>query len=366
MDKIQKYFLDAYIISKLFQIEDADKIEQTRIELQQQQVEVINETYKEFFSSKGLSEEEINQILASEDWDNLPPELKTKVQDPELLTTVDEDLQLFIKSYFEKLFPKLSVEDQEEVQKYIELSIKAVEIAEKEKQKVLEAREQILKEHNVSTYEELQAKLNSEIPVSLGGMQSKAELPDVAKSVQEVPQSEVVEPVVTVEAPAPVVTSEAVTAPTEPVVEPVVTAPVVAAPIENVEPVVQVAPVEVTPEVPVAASVDASVEAPQVETTSDEVEEASNPFDWNSLILEQIEGENPSVESPVPAMVEPEAVAQPVEQAPVESIASPIVPESPVVDGSQEATTQNISAAAKMDSLGLADLTSPETPVAPQ
>ncbi len=376
------YTLDPVIIRIIFQVKTDDEALEVYNELANGVNTVYEETVREYLLENGFNEEDIQIILNSVEFENLPAKYKPYVQNVILLKKIENNTKLFLKTYYDQLLPKLSVEAKKSLEEYIKESEELIKARQEETRAGLQLMKKILEDNGVNNYDELKEKLanqqkSDEPKVNLGGIQTTnlptAQIENKPAEAQPEPISEATPSIETVPVtPQPAEAANPVITPVEPVIQ---------------SPPVAESQSEVELEMPNLSEPTSPVPAP-----------AENaPFDWNSLILEQIEANNdgstgeaaPAPEvSPVSAPAEtvapvvevtPEQVAPIVtpEVAPVEvvapaeavaPIAAPIVTEAPVVESTPE--QKQLSAAALIDNLGISDnppamQSQPEQPVAP-
>ncbi len=439
MNETLLYTLDPVIISILFKAQDDEATLKVYNELMEGVQMLFSETVKEYLKENGFSDDDIEIVLNAQDFEKLDIRFQPYIQNIILLNRIAKNTHDFVKSYYDLLIPNLTAEEKTELESYL----KDVEAVEKEKKdQVIESMsflKSVLEKYNVSNFEELKEKfnkaeaegkplepliqepekdsaINPQGGLNLGGVISGNKTPTMNEipnampiettplTLDTKPSENVVENTSSVETPAaltPKIETSTVQQEVQPAVQPEIQ-PVMAAPVALETPATVAVPVAapeasvITPEAQVAqekpvetSSEDQGLPAATPEVASTENNTAApESFDWASLIMDQIQNQNPpaggapadtipaetaATQAPNPSPVDVPATAQtvPSEQATVAPTSSPtndlppLLENLPVVEQaaqpipvpivSTQATTneQPVSLASKIDALGI-------------
>lgn len=374
------YTLDPVIVRILFKTKSDEETLEIFNEIAEGVSVVYEETIKDYMLENGFNDEDVQNILNSVDFENIPAKYKPYIQNVILQTKIENNTKIFIKTYYDQLIPKLDESGKKQLEEYLKESEAIIKTRQEEVREGLALMKQILEENGVNNYEELKEKMaNSSAQdapkVNLGGIQTTS-LPnqEVQPEQPEQPEQPAVQEASQVEVqPESQATPADVQTPDQQLGEAKIEEPKIEEPqVEMPQPVAPVAP-EVSqveaprPENPqmepaqpeVSQVAQAAVEPTNpVENVQPAENNASTPFDWNSLILEQIETNNDgsqaeAVNNNAAPVVEGSAdQAMPAE--PVAPIAAPIVTEAPVnAEGMPEQNQMN--AAALADNLGISE-----------
>lgn len=368
MDNKSFYTLDPVIVSTLIQAKTPEVALEMYQDLLASVATVVNDTIKEYLVENGFTQEEVDAIENVSDFENVNAKYHPYLKNIILLNRIDNNVYQFLKVYYDFLLQKLTPEEQNDLAEYVKANEELLKTKKAQVADSLNGMREILEQSGVENFKELEERAKQEetnpVKVELGGINSQNTVvtapvtePAPVTPVEVVP-AVVTEPVVT-EVASPVPATETVIAPMPTVNPEIVTTP---------EPVVPVT-------TPVAEQVVESAPE-QVNATASAPVADANPFDWTSLIMDQLNAtQTPSAEGAnatniaTPEIVNNEApvtpvVAPVVEQA-VEVVAAPVVAESvatpaPVVETAPIAQP-TVSAAAVMNDLGVLDA----QPIAP-
>jgi macrodomain Ter protein organizer (MatP/YcbG family) len=114
-----EYSIDPYILSILFNEQDAEKVLEIYRNIVDKAGKVFDITVKNYLLVNSLSEEAADKVLKAENTETLPENIIQLMQSPQLALKVKTNIKSLYKAYYDHLFPKLSPAKQQELLDYI-------------------------------------------------------------------------------------------------------------------------------------------------------------------------------------------------------------------------------------------------------
>ena len=177
MEEITTYYVDENIISILSNPKDEAELKKIKNGIDDKVFQKIQDTVKQYLLSKGLSEDQA-KFISDTDWEKLSQDWQKYLKEPELLNNIEIATESVFKEYFIENFPKLSPDDQSKVVSYVNQAVVMLQAINEEGDELEKTRQEMLNKYNVTTYEELVAKIkveqavntkkNQEIPATNG------------------------------------------------------------------------------------------------------------------------------------------------------------------------------------------------------
>lgn len=376
--------LDPYIVSILYKTEsDEDTLKQYQ-DIMSKVMLLIEETLKYYFKQKNVSEDLTNQVLEAIDKDEmakLSPEILAILKSDELSELLITNIDNFGKIIYDSLLPTLDSEDKVELNRYLEasepiikenaISILAAmlpqdENAAKTAEPAAPATDTVSsvaapEVSSIPVAEMPQLTPDINVPVNLGGVNSTPAADNSQTTVAEPVDSETVPEKTTLTAD-PTTTDTAQTEATPEIKAEVSIKPDASATEEAT------ATLPETDAIPVAAATEIPKEMNVSEATVVPENKDLPPFDWNSMVMDQLNDTpaapvNPPAGGEASVKAAPVVSEQPITVLPEQSDAQPVtetnqpVPEvtaalaTPIVT----ATSEQPNAVSKLDALGVLD-----------
>jgi len=161
MDKIEKYYLDAVVISLLFQVNEKEKILKIQKEIEDEIFQNFQKKVTQYLLEKSLAKDQV-EFISRTSWEKLPEEWQKYMREPGLMDVINSSVEEVNKKYYTEYFPKLSIENQDKIVNYIKNIEITSKVIEDNKDEIKKTKNDLFQEYNVNNFDDLIKKIYEE------------------------------------------------------------------------------------------------------------------------------------------------------------------------------------------------------------
>ena len=152
------YFIDIFVLSTFLNLTEKEHLEKVWKAYQSALTQITSQTYKALLPAKGIDTVSLDKLDSTEDPSSFDVDLMKAMTDPEIINALNLNLTDYNKKIYDTYFPKLTKEQQITIITYSSTQKKLSEDERNLQKEALSMMSKILKDNNVSSYEELVKK----------------------------------------------------------------------------------------------------------------------------------------------------------------------------------------------------------------